>query len=319
MKRKIPGVPVRDISLSDVNTVDEIVKKMFEGGGFVAKNLAVATDILEKMVKDEKCVKFLSFPACIIATGCRGVVKELVKRKLMDVLITTCGTLDHDLARCWGDYYHGDFSADDRKLKKERIHRLGNVFVPEKNYGLILEEKLQPIFEEIWKERKSIGGKDLIWEIGKRVKNKDSILYWAWKNQIPVFVPGIFDGAVGSQLWMFWQSHRDFRLQMFEDQQNLADIVFGAKRTGALMIGGGISKHHTMWWNQFHGGLDYAVYITTAPEWDGSLSGARVKEGISWGKVKPNARFVTVDGDATVLLPIIVAALLERLKRRRIR
>ncbi|MEM2192380.1 MAG: deoxyhypusine synthase, partial [Candidatus Hadarchaeales archaeon] len=317
--RKIPGVPVRDISLSDVTTVDEIVKKMFEGGGFVAKNLAVATDILEKMVKDKECVKFLSFPACIIATGCRGVVKELVKRKLMDVLITTCGTLDHDLARCWGDYYHGDFSADDRKLKKERIHRLGNVFVPEENYGLSLEEKLQPIFEEIWKERRSIGGKDLIWEIGKRVKNKDSILYWAWKNQIPVFVPGIFDGAVGSQLWMFWQSHRDFSLQMFEDQQDLADIVFGAKRTGALMIGGGISKHHTMWWNQFHGGLDYAVYITTAPEWDGSLSGARVKEGISWGKVKPNARFVTVDGDATVLLPIMVAALLERLKGRRIR
>ncbi|MFN4133107.1 MAG: deoxyhypusine synthase [Candidatus Hadarchaeales archaeon] len=319
VKRGILQVPVRDISLSDVSTVDEIVRKMFEGGGFVAKNLAVAVDILEKMAKDKKCVKFLSFPACIIATGCRGIVKDLVRRKLVDVVITTCGTLDHDLARCWKDYYQGNFSADDKKLKREGIHRLGNIFVPEESYGLILEEKLQPMFEEIWKDKKTITGKELVWEVGRRVRNKKSILYWAWKNHVPVFVPGIFDGAFGSQLWMFWQTHRDFKLQMFEEQQELADIVFSAKRTGALMIGGGISKHHTMWWNQFHGGLDYAVYITTAPEWDGSLSGARVKEGISWGKVKPGAKFVTLDGDATVILPIIVSALFERLKRSRLR
>ncbi|MDO9537717.1 MAG: deoxyhypusine synthase family protein, partial [Thermoplasmata archaeon] len=86
-----------------------------------------------------------------------------------------------------------------------------------------------------------------------------------------------------------------------------------AKKTGALMIGGGISKHHTIWWNQFRSGLDYAVYLTTAVEHDGSLSGARIKEAVSWGKVRKDASFVTVEGDATILLPIMMSAVVDKL------
>jgi deoxyhypusine synthase len=237
-----------------------------------------------------------------------------VKHGLVDVIITTCGTLDHDLARSWKDYYHGEFMMDDAKLRRAGISRLGNVLVPDESYGLILEERMQSILGELWREgKREFSGKELIWEFGKRVKNKGSILYWAWKDKIPIYVPGIFDGAFGSQLWIFWQEHRDFQLDQFRDEQELADLIFGAKRTGALMVGGGISKHHLMWWNQFREGLDYAVYITSAPEWDGSLSGARMREAISWKKVKSRARYVTVDGDATVLLPLMVGALIERL------
>ena len=76
------------------------------------------------------------------------------------------------------------------------------------------------------------------------------------------------------------------------------------------MLGGGISKHHVIWWNQFKGGLDYVIYITTAPEYDGSLSGARIKEAVSWGKVKEEAKYITIEGDATVLLPLLVAKFL---------
>ena len=130
-----------------------------------------------------------------------------------------------------------------------------------------------------------------------------------------MIVPGIFDGAVGSQLWMFWQQHRDFKINLFQDEQKMSDLVFEAKKAGALMIGGGISKHHTIWWSQFRDGLDYAVYITTAAEYDGSLSGARLREAISWGKIKEEAKQVTIDGDATTLLPFMAAALFERLKR----
>ncbi|MGI0131337.1 MAG: deoxyhypusine synthase family protein, partial [Thermoplasmata archaeon] len=119
-------------------------------------------------------------------------------------------------------------------------------------------------------------------------------------------------GAVGSQLWFFWQRHKEFRLDLFSDERALSDLVFEAKRAGALMVGGGISKHHTIWWNQFRGGLDAAVYVTTAVEWDGSLSGARTREAISWGKVKPRAGHVTIEGDATVVLPLLLGAALER-------
>ena len=136
-----------------------------------------------------------------------------------------------------------------------------------------------------------------------------------FEQNVPVFVPGITDGAVGSQLWLFWQDHRELVLDLFADEQQLSDLVFEAKRAGAIMLGGGISKHHTIWWNQFRGGLDAALYLTTAVEWDGSLSGARTREAVSWGKVKPNASHVTVVGDVTALFPLMVGAALERVRR----
>ncbi len=308
---------VKDIELRPGMTVNELVEEMMKSGGFSAKDLAVAVDIIEDMVKDERCVKFLSFPACIVATGTRGVIRELVKRKLVDVIITTCGTLDHDLARVWRDYYHGSFMLDDAELHRRGINRIGNVLAPNESYGLILEEKLQPIIEDIYSKRRRLSTKELVWEIGKRLEGEEnaesSIVYWCWKNGIPMFVPGITDGAVGSQLWLFYQTHKDFVIDVLKDEDELSDVVFNAERTGAIIVGGGISKHHTIWWNQFIGGLEYVVYITTAVEWDGSLSGARVREAISWGKVSEKAKHVTVYGDATVLLPIVVASLLERL------
>jgi len=130
-----------------------------------------------------------------------------------------------------------------------------------------------------------------------------------------VFVPGITDGAVGSQVWLYWQDHRGLSFDLLSDEQRLSDLVFEAKRSGAIMLGGGISKHHTIWWNQFRDGLDAALYLTTAVEWDGSLSGARTREAVSWGKVKATARHTTVEGDVTVLFPLMVGAALERLRR----
>jgi len=131
MKRFKNLQPVKDIKIGRKTSVNNLVNRMLASGGFTAKKLAVGVDILERMVKDKDCLKFLSFPACIIATGTRGIIKELVKRKLFDVLITTCGTLDHDLARIWKQYYHGDFLMDDRQLHKKGINRLGNIlFIP---------------------------------------------------------------------------------------------------------------------------------------------------------------------------------------------
>jgi deoxyhypusine synthase len=313
MKRQ----PVRDIQFKKGMDTNQLIKELYDAGGFTAKKVAEGVDILEHMVKEKNCVKFLSFPACIISTGTRGVIKEVLKRKLFDVVITTTGTLDHDLARVWKDYYHGSFIADDRKLHQQGVNRLGNIFIPLECYGKILEEKIQPVLKELYAVKQKWSTKDLIWEFGKRLEKekngKDSILYWAWKNKIPIYVPGITDGAFGSQLWMYYQDHRNFTIDLFHDEQDLSDIVFTAKETGAFIIGGGISKHHVIWWNQYCDGLDHAVYITTAVEHDGSLSGAQTREAISWGKIAERAENITIEGDATVLLPLMISALLERL------
>lgn len=308
---------VEDIKLKNKNTSNELINQFYKSGGFTAKKVANGVNIIEKMVKEKKCVKFLSFPACICSTGTRGIIKDLLKYKLIDIIITTSGTLDHDLARIWEKYYHGSFIVDDVKLHKEGINRLGNIFIPNKCYGEILEEKIYPLISNLYKIKKGWSTKELIWEFGKnleREKNcKDSIIYWSWKNKIPMFIPGITDGAFGSQLWMFYQDHRDFNIDILADEQDISDIIFNAKKSGAIIIGGGISKHHTIWWNQFKGGLDYVVYISTALEYDGSLSGARTREAISWGKIKESANTETIDGDATVFFPLMISALFERL------
>jgi deoxyhypusine synthase len=308
---------VKDIKLKKNMGINDFMKELYGSGGFTAKKIAVGVDILENMMKEKGCVKFLSFPACICSTGTRGVIKELVKRKLFDVVITTCGTIDHDLARTWKDYFHGSFNVDDRDLHRRKVNRLGNIFIPNESYGIILEKKIKPILQELYRVKHKWSTKDLIWAFGEKLKeekNKEySIIYWTWKNQIPIYVPGITDGAFGSQLWMYYQEHRDFIIDLFQDEQELSDIVFNAEKTGALVIGGGISKHHTIWWNQFIGGLDHAVYITTAFEYDGSLSGAQTKEAISWGKITEKADNVTIEGDATVILPLMISSLLERL------
>jgi len=307
------GRKVEDIKVRDRMSVDDLMLELKGSGGFTGRKVADAVDIMEKMARSEGCVKFLSFPACIMATGTRGVIVELVKRKLVDVIITTCGTLDHDLARTWRDYYHGDFYMDDAELRREGINRLGNVLVPDESYGLVLEERLIPMFEEILEGRNSISTRELIDQVGSRIDDESSLLHWCHRNQVPIFVPGITDGSFGSQIWMYWQTHRKLHIDLFHDEQDLSDIIFHAKETGAVIVGGGISKHHVIWWNQFRGGLDYAVYMTTAPEYDGSLSGAQVREAVSWGKVKETADHVTVEGDATITLPMTVASLVERM------
>ncbi|RJS81505.1 deoxyhypusine synthase [Candidatus Bathyarchaeota archaeon] len=304
---------VEDYTFSEKMTVDELVSQMEKAWGFTAGKLASGLKILEKMVRDKNCVKFLSFTGNLVATGTRGVFKELVKRKLVDVIITACGSLDHDIARCWKNYYKGSFYMNDTELRKKGINRLGNVLVPNESYGTIIEKKMQTLLQSLWNEGiKEVSTSQLCREIGLRICNETSILYWAAKNNIPVYVPGITDGAVGYQLWLFSQDH-DFKINLLKDSQELSDIVFTAKKTGALIVGGGISKHHTIWWNQFKDGLDYAVYVSTAVEWDGSLSGARPREAVSWGKISPKADRIMIEGDASLVLPIMVSALITRL------
>jgi deoxyhypusine synthase len=301
---------VEDIEINEETNINEIIKEMELSGGFTAKKFALAIRIIKEMLNDKETLKFLSFPACIIATGNRGIIKEMIKRKWFNVIVTTCGTLDHDVARSFKNYYHGSFRMNDIMLHKKGINRIGNILVPNDSYGIIIEEKMNEWLKEIYNEKKEISTYELCWEIGKRLK-EDSILYWSWKNNIPIIVPGITDGAIGYQLWQFYQTHKDFRINILEDEQFLSDLVWNAKKMGGLIIGGGISKHHVIWWSQFKDGLDYAVYITTAQEYDGSLSGARTYEAISWGKIKENAKHITVEGDATVYLPIIFAALIK--------
>ena len=308
------GKPVQDISITRESSLEKIFEQMSKSGGFESRNLADGLDALTIMIKDNDCQKFLSFVGAIISTGLRGIIKDMIKNRWFNVVITTCGALDHDIARHFSNYNEGSFSLDDVTLAEENIHRLGNVLVPRDSYGPLIEEKMQLFLEEEYNNGiREMSTEDICKMIGMHL-GEDSFLYWAAKNDIKVIVPGIVDGAVGSQIWMFTQKHADFKLNITKDADTLSGIVFKAKKSGALMLGGGISKHHTLWWNQYRDGLDFAVYITTAQEFDGSLSGALVREAISWGKVTQNAKQTTIHAEVTTVLPFLYSALLSKLK-----
>ena len=244
IKNNLLNSDVKDYSIETSNIIT-IFNSMADSGGFESRNLSDGVNILLRMQNEPRCTKFLSFVGALISTGTRGIIRDMLKKKMFDCVITTCGALDHDIARTYDRYYAGDFHMDDGMLLEKNIHRLGNVLVPMENYGPLIEEKVQKCLNDMYKEgRRDVATYEITSYIGSTL-DESSFLYWAHKNKIPVIVPGIVDGAVGSQVWLFHQQHKDLKIDILKDQSKLSDLVFEAKKSGAFMIGGGISKHHT--------------------------------------------------------------------------
>ncbi len=307
MKKELLKEEVKDFMINTSMSVCDFIRVLRDSHGFMAGHVYEASRILAEMWLDKDTTKILSFTANLVATGLRGVFTQLIREGVVDIIITTCGTIDHDIARGTGHkYYKGSFYVDDSMLRELDIHRLGNIYIPIENYGLAIERFVRDILSELAKKKKEWRPSEIIYEVGKRIDDPFSILKAAADKNVPVIVPGITDGAFGTQLVLNSQ-FTGLKIDVLGDEKVLADKIFSSTRIGALIIGGGISKHHTIWWAQFKDGLDYAVYVTTAVEYDGSLSGAQPREAISWGKIKPTAKQAIVYGDATVYLPLIVA------------
>ncbi len=272
----------------------------FRDFGFQATEAYRACEVIRKMKKEGATV-FLSCTSNLIASGMRDTIRELVKRKFVDAIITAGGAIDHDIARCKVKYISSGFGQDDAKLHKKGINRLGNVLVPNSAY-LHIEKVCKRVFA---RAPKKIPPSALISEFSKEC-DSSSIIYWAEKNKIPVFCPGIVDSAIGLQCYFWKQSHKEFGIDVTDDMGKLGSLVLNADKTGGIVLGGGISKHYLIASNILREGLDYAVYISTSSPYDGSLSGARAEEAVSWGKIKEKANFVTVYGDATILFPLII-------------
>lgn len=305
---------IKDMVLKPSMKVSELIEEYGKSGAFMAKYLRDACEVFKEMVLDDECFVFLSFTGNLVATGLRGVIAEMIKQGFIDAVITTGGALDHDIARSFGGrYYIGDFDMDDRELHETDIHRLGNILIPLDSYGPLIEKVIRRNLSSILSNRNSISPREIAKELGKLISDEHSILRQAYLANVPVYCPGIVDSALGTALFFLAQTEK-FQLDLFKDMKELLEIVYSYDRTGALVIGGGISKHHVLWWNQFKEGLDYCVYITTAIEYDGSLSGARTKEAISWKKIKPESKQVNIYCEASVVLPLLLMYVLEKIQ-----
>lgn len=296
---------IEDLSLEDLKKTKNLIKK-FYNVGFQATKVAQAVEIIKKM-QEERATIFLTFTANMVASGLRGLFAELCKHKFPSVIITTPGALEHDFIKSFSNYYLGEFETNDIQLHREQINRIGNIYIKTENY-VLFEKNIKKVLENLY-SKKIVSPSEIAREIGLYLRDKNSFLFWCAKNNIPIFCPGITDGALGLQIYFFKQKYQDFIVDVTKDMKELANLTLNAKTTGGIILGGGISKHHAIGVNILRGGFDYAVYITTAQPWDGSLSGARSSEAISWGKISERARHVTIDGEATIVFPLIIAAL----------
>jgi len=289
--------------------------KSFSTTGIQASKLAKAIEITNNMI-DEKSFIFLGYTSNMVSSGLREVFKYLVKNKKVNVVVTTCGGVEEDIIKCLGDFILGDFNADGKKLRDSGINRIGNIFVPNSRY-IKFEKFVQPILEEMYQEQtkgKIFSPSDLIWKLGEKINDERSICYWAWKNKIKIFCPAITDGALGDNIYFFKFKRGDFILDIAQDTKEMNDLTVGLKKSGIIVLGSGLVKHAILNANMLRNGADYAVYINTAQEYDGSDSGANPDEAVSWGKITKNAESVKVFGDATILFPLLVAETFARNK-----
>jgi len=281
----------------------------FKSMGFQASHFNKAIEITNNMIKDNVFI-FLGYTSNMVSSGNRDIIRFLVQNNKVNVLVTTAGGIEEDIIKCLGHFVLGDFRAPGKELRQKGINRIGNIFVSNNRY-IEFEEFVQPILEELYQEQKKTGKiitpSELIWKLGEKINNKESIYYWAWKNKIKVYCPAIQDGALGDNIYFFKFKHQDFILDIAEDVKQFNDTTIGLKKSGAIILGAGVIKHSILNANMLRNGLDYAVYINTSQEYDGSDSGALPEEAVSWGKILPNAQSIKVFGDATILFPLLVA------------
>ncbi|KAL5111224.1 Deoxyhypusine synthase [Taenia crassiceps] len=258
------------------------------------------------------CTVFLAYTSNMISSGVREVIRFLVQHNLVDVLVTSAGGVEEDFLKCMANFYVGDFSRwTGAELRKLGINRTGNLLVPNNNY-VIFEEWLTPILDRMLEEQNT---NNVNWtpsmvidRLGKEVNNPDSVYYWCHKNGIPVFCPGITDGALGDVLFCHtYKSPPGLRVDVVADVRQINLLAIYSYATAVVVLGGGIVKHHTLNANLMRNGAEYAVYVNTGQEFDGSDAGARPDEAVSWGKLRNTSEPVKIHGDASLIFPLLVA------------
>jgi len=305
-------LPIKGFRLSPDATAEELLAA-YSSIGFQASHLGKAAKVICSM-QDDKATIFLAFTSNMISCGLREIIAQLCERKLVHAIITSTGSIEEDVMKCSAPFTLGSFGADDKEVKANGLNRIGNVFVKDEQYADF--EKLHLAFMEEMHQKHN--GKmcmsEYVAELGSRLNDKDSFLYWCSKNKIPVFLPGPLDGAMGDHFYFFNKSHskQPFVIDAAEEVRRFYDIMLMADKTAGIILGGGIAKHHLIGAAILRNGLDYAVYLSTGTEGDGSLSGARPREAVSWNKLKREEDSAFVEGDATLTFPLLACFMVSR-------
>lgn len=290
--------------------IEEIKKMLDEKDKLLIEDQNDNFENDEFIKRKSPCTIFLGYTSNMASSGVRDNIRYLVQHKMIDCIVTTAGGIEEDLIKCLAPTYIGNFELSGKTLRDQGINRIGNLLVPNQNYCLF-ENWLMPILDKMLIEQKE---KNILWtpskvitRLGEEINNTESICYWAAKNKIPIFSPALTDGSLGDM--MYFHSFKDsgLILDIVSDLKRLNTMAVKAVKTGMIILGGGVAKHHICNANLMRNGADFSVFINTGSEFDGSDSGAKPDEAISWGKIKKDASPVKIQADATLIFPLLVA------------
>jgi len=302
--------PVKHAKVGRGITVADLMTQ-YENCAFGAGRLAQAVNIYKEM-QAEDVTSFFGLAGAMVPAGMRQVVADMIRRSDIDVLVTTGANLVHDMIEAFGgEHCQGQCTANDIELKNCKIDRIYDVYLADQHFTTF-EERFDAIVADILDShpQKLFTICDFLREIGSHIEDKNSILRAAVDNEVPVFCPAIADSSIGLQSWVFGYK-RDLQVDTFKDIRQIMDICYKARRAGALFVGGGVPKNFIMQsMLLIPKGFDFAIQLTMDTPETGGLSGATLDEAKSWGKIGEHADTVTVYSDATITLPILVAATL---------
>lgn len=310
----MPNSYVKQMNIKTKMTLGELAKEFKNAGVLGAGRFGRAVSIVSNLFQSSQYLVFLSLAGPLVPAGLRNIIADLIRTKRINIIVSSGANIVHDILEAIGGHHiQGSLEANDQALYEQQLGRAGDVYVETEGFEK-LEDFIQNILNNLPEDRRKTGlsPSELLAEIGNRLNNQQSILYQAYHQKVPIFCPGLLDSMLGLHLAIFRQL-KSFHLDGLKDMKILYDHVNEAEKVGAIILGGGLPKHFTLGANILRGGLDSAVQITTARDEDGSLSGAKLKEGISWGKVKSTATFETIIGDATLLFPLLIGAVLDNL------
>jgi deoxyhypusine synthase len=306
-------------------SVSELVDQYGEAG-IGAADLNEAVDIYAEMIGDDDVTNFFGLAGAMVPTGMRKVVADLIRDGHIDVLVTTGANLTHDAIEAIGGKHHhgrehgdGSLRDHDEQLRDEGVDRIYNVYLPQEHFALFEEHLRSEVFPTV---EETVSIQRLTEELGRAnaevneregIEEGAGVAAAAYENDVPIYCPAIQDSVLGLQAWMYSQTS-EFSLDALSDMTPLTDEAFEAEKSGAMVVGGGVPKNFVLQTMLVAPeSYDYAVQLTMDDEQTGGLSGATLEEARSWGKIEKAGRNASVYADATITLPLVVAAARERI------
>jgi deoxyhypusine synthase len=319
--------PIEHARISAGMSVADLAEQ-YGNAGIGAANVAEAIDVTAEAFGREETTVFLGLAGAMVPAGMRAIVADLIREGHIDALVTTGANLTHDaIEAIGGKHHHGthdhpdhDDREFDERLRDEEVDRIYNVYLPQEHFTLFENHLRSEVFDAIGEEVVSIA--EFTRELGRAnaavneredVDEDPGIAAAAYEHDVPIHAPAIQDSVLGLQAWLHSQVS-GFSLDALGDMSPLNDLAYEADSTAAVVVGGGVPKNYVLQTMLVTpGAYDYAVQLTMDPPQTGGLSGATLDEARSWGKLKKDARNVSVYADATITLPLVVAGALDSL------